>query len=266
MLVGLGGFDALAAGGLAGNMMNDDLAMGAPPGAPGATVDIAAPGLLSETSEGEADGEDGDNDMDLDDDDNNQAGRSRSRGRRTDGGATPRTSIGDATPRAPIPPLPATAGAPPVPAFGNQFPNYHPPIRRPPNPGPDSQPAHGRVPGRTFTVTVPPGIASASVRPPSNQYHTVGNSSKEEVPYREDDVLLSLQLLAYLSKYPHVRQAFYKPRSVLGEGEGLKTTGAICAQTVTKEAEKEKESTGPSNPFLKVFGVAKREKEKVRFY
>jgi hypothetical protein len=31
-------------------------------------------------------------------------------------------------------------------------------------------------------------------------------------PYRDEDVLLSLQLLAYLSKYPHVRQAFYKKR------------------------------------------------------
>jgi hypothetical protein len=35
----------------------------------------------------------------------------------------------------------------------------------------------------------------------------------EEVgPFREEDVLLSMQLLAYLSKYPHVRQAFYKQR------------------------------------------------------
>ncbi|KAJ7867596.1 hypothetical protein B0H13DRAFT_1478875, partial [Mycena leptocephala] len=32
-------------------------------------------------------------------------------------------------------------------------------------------------------------------------------------PYRDEDVLLSLQLLAYLSKYPHVRQAFYKRRN-----------------------------------------------------
>ncbi|KAA1467283.1 hypothetical protein DENSPDRAFT_234171 [Dentipellis sp. KUC8613] len=31
--------------------------------------------------------------------------------------------------------------------------------------------------------------------------------------YRDEDVLVSLQLLAYLSKYPHVRQAFYKPRT-----------------------------------------------------
>lgn len=43
--------------------------------------------------------------------------------------------------------------------------------------------------------------------PPSIARHDAG-------PYREEDVLLSLQLLAYLSKYPHVRQAFYKPREV----------------------------------------------------
>jgi len=33
-----------------------------------------------------------------------------------------------------------------------------------------------------------------------------------ETTYRDDDILLSLQLLAYLSKYPHVRQAFHRPR------------------------------------------------------
>ncbi|KAH7098471.1 hypothetical protein BKA62DRAFT_622554, partial [Auriculariales sp. MPI-PUGE-AT-0066] len=35
---------------------------------------------------------------------------------------------------------------------------------------------------------------------------------QEDGPYREEDVLIALQLLAYLSKYPHVRQAFYKKR------------------------------------------------------
>ncbi|KAG9123435.1 hypothetical protein FRC07_014946, partial [Ceratobasidium sp. 392] len=29
-------------------------------------------------------------------------------------------------------------------------------------------------------------------------------------PYGDEEVLFSLQLLAYLSKYPHVRQAFYE--------------------------------------------------------
>ena len=31
-------------------------------------------------------------------------------------------------------------------------------------------------------------------------------------PFCEEDVQLSLQLLAYLSKYPHVQQGFYEPR------------------------------------------------------
>ncbi|KAH8110338.1 hypothetical protein DFH11DRAFT_1620650, partial [Phellopilus nigrolimitatus] len=35
---------------------------------------------------------------------------------------------------------------------------------------------------------------------------------KEPGPFREEGVLLSLQLFAYHSKYPHVRQASYKPR------------------------------------------------------
>jgi hypothetical protein len=40
----------------------------------------------------------------------------------------------------------------------------------------------------------------------------VGSSGDNSGPYRDEDVLLALQLLAYLSKYPHVRQAFYKSR------------------------------------------------------
>jgi hypothetical protein len=96
----------------------------------------------------------------------------------------------------------------------------------------------------TFTVTVPPGVAAASGRPsrdpwaptvalppittrdtvtPHHHHHHEGgsgsrnsSSAQADVPYREEDVLLSLQLLAYLSKYPHVRQAFYKSRVILG--------------------------------------------------
>ncbi|TFY52475.1 hypothetical protein EVJ58_g9998 [Rhodofomes roseus] len=44
-------------------------------------------------------------------------------------------------------------------------------------------------------------------------HHHHHHVRESEGPYRDDDVLLSLQLLAFLSKYPHVRQAFYKPRS-----------------------------------------------------
>ncbi|KAI9320072.1 hypothetical protein BX666DRAFT_1875949 [Dichotomocladium elegans] len=35
------------------------------------------------------------------------------------------------------------------------------------------------------------------------------NSSIENLFYREEDILLSLQLLAYLSKYPHIRNVFH---------------------------------------------------------
>ena len=37
----------------------------------------------------------------------------------------------------------------------------------------------------------------------------------QQGPFQDEDVLLSLQLLAYLSKYPYVRQAFYQPRKSL---------------------------------------------------
>ncbi|CAJ0769772.1 9448_t:CDS:2, partial [Entrophospora sp. SA101] len=42
-------------------------------------------------------------------------------------------------------------------------------------------------------------------------------SPKIDVLYREEDILLSLQLLAYLSKYPHIRTIFhsaYPPHNV----------------------------------------------------
>jgi hypothetical protein len=37
-------------------------------------------------------------------------------------------------------------------------------------------------------------------------------TATQQGPFQDEDVLLSLQLLAYLSKYPYVRQAFYQPR------------------------------------------------------
>lgn len=40
---------------------------------------------------------------------------------------------------------------------------------------------------------------------------TTTSSGQLRVQYREEDILLSLQLLAYLSKYPHVRSVFHSP-------------------------------------------------------
>ncbi|KAI8139307.1 hypothetical protein BJV82DRAFT_627951 [Fennellomyces sp. T-0311] len=46
-----------------------------------------------------------------------------------------------------------------------------------------------------------------SRRTPQQQQHQQPNM--DNVFYREEDILMSLQLLAYLSKYPHIRQLFY---------------------------------------------------------
>ena len=57
-------------------------------------------------------------------------------------------------------------------------------------------------------ATNTPSTATASGMTPTS----VIASQQFPGPYRGEDVLLGLQLLAYLSKYPHVRQAFYKTR------------------------------------------------------
>ncbi|KAF8628607.1 hypothetical protein AX15_003813 [Amanita polypyramis BW_CC] len=64
-------------------------------------------------------------------------------------------------------------------------------------------------------------------------------------PYKDEDVLLGLQLLAYLSKYPHVRQAFYKPRSSFHPASlGLHQAGQaeVGAGLSTREKEKQREA------------------------
>ena len=127
---------------------NDDFAMGAPPGAPGAMDEATPRNMLG---------------MDapvLD--------------RRT------RTAL-DATPRATVVTLPPAPAVPGGTLLGGT-------IRDPAT----AQPVHtalGRTPG-----------------------HVHHHRDTDSGPYKDEDVLLSLQLLAYLSKYPHVRQAFYKQR------------------------------------------------------
>ena len=90
--------------------------------------------------------------------------------------------------------------------------------------------------------------ASTSHTPP---HHTASDSG----PYRDEDVLLSLQLLVYLSKYPYVRQAFYKPRVMfhpasaelggqrfgIGSGEGKEKGRKEKEKKGEKGLEKEKE-------------------------
>ncbi|KAI0926308.1 hypothetical protein AcV5_008803 [Taiwanofungus camphoratus] len=62
-------------------------------------------------------------------------------------------------------------------------------------------------------------------------------------PYRDEDVLLGLQLLAYLSKYPHVRQAFYKPRT---------TFHPATAQLASSDGRYAQPAAGPSGSGSRV--------------
>ena len=181
---------------------NDDFAMGAPPGAPGAIGEGLTPRGLN--LEG--------------------VGRRRNR---TVSGVTTATATGitgttgdapDATPRAAVIGLPMMAGNNGTIRGGQQQGHQRQATIRA-RPATLESPAPGAGPviptataatSPTITTTHPTfptrtSNASASHTPP---HHTTSDSG----PYRDEDVLLSLQLLAYLSKYPHVRQAFYKPR------------------------------------------------------
>jgi len=73
---------------------------------------------------------------------------------------------------------------------------------------------------RATPVVLVPATATMVLGGATHAAHTRERGEREAAemqtvptgPYRDEDVLLSLQLLAYLSKYPHVRQAFYKQR------------------------------------------------------
>ena len=161
-----------------GIQQNDDLAMGAPPGAPGAVQNVL-------------------------------------QGRATDtaGGATPRQST-DLTPRAGLQALASTNPVTSTNVTPRQTHRHHV--------SPNSLPhlTHNAT-GVTQQPTNSPH-RSTGTQPPvgglsTNSTHANTFLDDQSAgPYREEDVLLSLQLLAYLSKYPHVRQAFYKARVPLG--------------------------------------------------
>ncbi|TFK24843.1 hypothetical protein FA15DRAFT_704272 [Coprinopsis marcescibilis] len=119
--------------------------------------------------------------------------------------------------------------------------------------------AHQRtatIRGRHNDLT--PGPSAHMLNRTSSHYREV-----ESGPYRDEDVLLGLQLLAYLSKYPHVRQAFYKPR-VTFHPASVNYTGARASTTTippppAREKEKQKESTSSvkdGSSFFRTFTQA----------
>ncbi|EIW84287.1 hypothetical protein CONPUDRAFT_135786 [Coniophora puteana RWD-64-598 SS2] len=167
---GVEGADGMPVGvedGIVSLEQNDDFAMGAPPGAPGAMDETLAPPPPTRTPRG----------VGVE--------------------PTPRDRLmrnaPDATPRANVVSLPAVTP--------QQTPAAIPAGRQATRltPGPNGE--------QLTTAATPPPVG----RTPS--HHSTHHHREDAGPYKDEDVLLSLQLLAYLSKYPHVRQAFYKPRA-----------------------------------------------------
>ncbi|CDH59898.1 related to protein [Lichtheimia corymbifera JMRC:FSU:9682] len=62
---------------------------------------------------------------------------------------------------------------------------------------------------RTF-LTRSPKQKFKPADPSLSSIPMLNNLSSDAVLHREEDILLSLQLLAYLSKYPHIRESFHK--------------------------------------------------------
>ncbi len=152
---------------------NDDMALGAPPGAPGATT------------------------------------------QRVDAG-TPRPRTVDTTPRAALVSLaddqigralPPSAGPTGIEMLRDATVNAAAQrIRLEGSPRNTTAPVDGGFRAPIGFIPEPPGGSMRS--------SGLIAQSIQQGPFKDEDVLLSLQLLAYLSKYPYVRQAFYTPRSV----------------------------------------------------
>ncbi len=206
---------------------NDDFAMGAPPGAPG-----ALDGPPARTADG-------------------------------------LTGAGERTPRAGTANLPMTAARQVPGTFLN------------PAAAEDGRGRAMEMAGRQNTVrpTNTPNTATNATGGNGHHHHH-HHREVESGPYRDEDVLLSLQLLAYLSKYPHCRQAFYKPRasfhpataqlsndgrfgSASGPGSSASSSSKVTAGSSTSAS-----SATPAkdvNPFMKAFNSATgRGKEKER--
>lgn len=177
---------------------NDDFAMGAPPGAPGAINGPPANGHGHHTGAGER---------------------------------TPRagTMALPAAPPVPVPALPATAAMR---------------LRHTDGGAADQlQRARIRAGGATPAITPVAGLGVGIVGTgigASSHHRSSHHRDQEAGPYRDEDVLLALQLLAYLSKYPHVRQAFYKPRPAFHP--------ATILQAQQREKEKEREREAQAQP------------------
>ncbi|KAJ3821134.1 hypothetical protein F5878DRAFT_651985 [Lentinula raphanica] len=213
---------------------NDDFAMGAPPGAPGA-IPAANMGDVSL-------GLDGDLGMSETEDSSRPASRGEDipsenivshdmeRSSTIRRGRIPGTP--DATPRAGViglPPSPSTASS----SAGLSIPSNSRLLSSEPAASSSLPSSSTMNSSRNNTIR---GISAGKLDlARQSDASTTTNHTLPPSPYRDEDVLLSLQLLAYLSKYPHVRQAFYKKRDSFHPASAA-PTGAPASSLPTHTA------------------------------
>ncbi|BGP43852.1 hypothetical protein JCM10449v2_007909 [Rhodotorula kratochvilovae] len=79
-----------------------------------------------------------------------------------------------------------------------------------------------------------PRTPPAAARPPAPPTPVASPAPVEEdgaLHFRDEDILLSLQLLAYLSKYPHVRSIFHAPSAALAASGAARTAASSASSS-----------------------------------
>ncbi|OSC97825.1 hypothetical protein PYCCODRAFT_1454691 [Trametes coccinea BRFM310] len=206
---------------------NDDFAMGAPPGAPGA-IDGPPARAVADTHAG----------------------------------------AGERTPRAGTTNLPMTAARPNI---GGAF------LTPDAADTPGARPPQAITPARVNTIRARnTGAADTPNGAGANHHHHHHHHHQRETetgPYRDEDVLLSLQLLAYLSKYPHCREAFYTMRpsfhpatlQLANDSRYGQSSSSSSSRGASTSNAGSSSSAKDQHPFVKAFNTATgrgKEKEK----
>ncbi|KAH9972393.1 hypothetical protein BJV74DRAFT_889215 [Russula compacta] len=113
---------------------------------------------------------------------------------------------------------------------------------------------------RPIQRTLPLPVTTETVPTPTRHHHH-HHHHESGCPHRDDDVLSALQLLAYLSKYPHVRQAFYQPRVSFHPATATLKPQANQQQTTPTAGPSRGKDAATSTGFLKAF-ASRNGKEK----
>ena len=115
-------------------------------------------------------------------------------------------------------------------------------------------------PNAPIQRTLPLPTTAETVPTPRHHHHH-HHHHESGCPHRDEDVLSALQLLAYLSKYPHVRQAFYQPRTSFHPATATLKPQAPEQQVMPIAGPSRGKDATASTGFLKAF-ASRNGKEK----